>query len=342
MSKKLALQKSEVSELALQKMLVDHHIGELPKDSKKKVLYLMQGDGVWQIRKNKIGTFYIHQAETRIPGLPSNMEEGWELDVPLVPSRLLKTTLSFFRAIYKKHQSEAHVQFFYDTKAEEYILNCPKQKVSGGSVSYENTRSFESPEKILVLEMHSHGGMSAFFSGTDDGDEKDDRFFGVVGKIGQFYPEIKLRLSIGGHKIEVDVDEIFDVENELCDDFPKEWLRKVKKQKIRTFKSSAFPGSRFHSQLPLFEKQMQHVLEEPNPSEVAKFLSGDYLYPNDAFVPEEGEYYLEEGDKKWFIQDGEKLFYIDEDGNHHTPDDDDDDDSDDYFSCTTNWRDKRF
>ena len=126
--------------------------------------------------------------------------------------------------------------------------------------------------------------------------------------------------------MEVDVDEIFDVEAELYADFPKEWLRKVKKQEVKTIKSSfgRFPGSRFHSQLPLFEKHMQHVLEEPDPSEIAKFLSGDYLYPSDAFIPEEGEYYLEEGGKKWFIQNGERLFYIDKDGNHHLPEDDDD------------------
>lgn len=216
----------------LQKMLVEHCIDFIPSHSKKKIFYVMKGDGIWQIRKNNIGIFYIHQAITEIPGLPSDLKEGWKLNVPLIPVVLFKNALSFFRAVHRKYQSEAYIQFFYNTKTKKYFLYCPTQKVSGCSISYDNDWNFKETENILVLEMHSHGDMPALFSTIDDDDEKSDRFFGVLGNISQYNPDMKFRLSIGGHKIDINIGDIFDVRKEFLDNFPKEWLLKVKKQKI--------------------------------------------------------------------------------------------------------------
>lgn len=229
----------------LQKMLVEHCIDLIPTNSKKKIFYIMKGDGIWQVRKNNIGTFYIHQSKTKIPGLPSDLKEGLELNVPLIPIILFKNALSFFRAVYRKYQSEAHIQFFYNIKTKKYFLYCPSQKVSCGSISYNNDCNFKETENILVLEMHSHGDMSAFFSTIDDSDEKGDRFFGVLGNINQYNPDMKFRLSIGGSKIDINIDDIFDVKSEFLDSFPKEWLLKVKKQKIKEVKQNEFTFSKF-------------------------------------------------------------------------------------------------
>lgn len=219
---------SEESKLSLQKALVGHYIENIPDKCKKKVSYVLQGDGLWQVRKNEIGTFYIHMYDTIIPGLECNLEAGWELNVPKIPVELWNMAISFFKDVNRVHNSEAYLQFFYDEKDNEYILHCPKQVVSGASVKYENDEMFES-DKILVLEVHSHNSMGAFFSGIDDSDEKSDRFFGVIGKVNTCGPEYKLRLMMGGFPVEVDLEDIFEIENAV--EYPKDWLSKIEKRK---------------------------------------------------------------------------------------------------------------
>lgn len=219
--------------LALQRLLVGHFIERIPDDCTKGVAYVLQGDGVYERRKNRLGTFVTRIATVEIPGLDSTLDDGWELAVPKVPVTLLGTTIAFFRKVYSLHHSEAFVQFFYDTDTKDYLLYCPKQVVSGASVKFERDASFETPSRILVMEIHSHGSMSAFFSGTDDKDEKDDRFYGVVGNVTDYFPQMKLRLSMGGYVREVDVDDIFDIDEEMyhAESFPEDWPTRVEKKK---------------------------------------------------------------------------------------------------------------
>jgi len=222
------------NKLSVQKLLVGHFIEDLPDDFNKKVAYVWQGNGIWEIRKLPIGTFTTHKQKIDVPGLKSTLEEGWKLNVPKIPATLLDVTLSFFRQIYNKHSSEVFLQFFYDKSKEEYILHCPQQVVGPGSVNYKRDTEYEKG-KILVFEIHSHGSMGAFFSGTDDADEKDDRFFGVIGKVKQYYPEMKIRLSVGGVKQDINVEDIFNLDetNYHTESFPLEWINNIKEKKVK-------------------------------------------------------------------------------------------------------------
>ena len=221
---------SEDKKIQLKKMFVGHYIENVPEDCKKKVSYVMQGDGIWCIRKAAIGTFVTQVAKAKVPGLESNLEESWMPNVPKIPMSLLYSTVNFFKEIHKKMKSEVYVQFYYDVENEEFILHCPEQTVSAASVNYKNDKEYEGDKFILVLEMHSHGSMGAFFSATDDKDEKADRFFGVIGHISQQDPEMKFRLCLGGKAVEVSTFSIFQSE-EHDSSFPKEWLDRVKEEK---------------------------------------------------------------------------------------------------------------
>lgn len=223
--------------LNLQKLLVGHFIESIPDDCNKKVSYVWDGSGVWEVRRLPLGTFTtcVHKFETT--GLKSSLEAGWELNVPKIPATFLDVTLSFFRQIYKQHSSEVFLQYFYDTEKKEYTIYCPKQVVGPGSVNYTRDAEFEKG-KILVFEIHSHGSMGAFFSGTDDADEKDDRFFGVIGNVKNYYPDMKIRLSVGGRKVEIEVEDIFDMSESLnhMESFPFEWVDRIKKKKVKVNK----------------------------------------------------------------------------------------------------------
>ncbi|MBA7542911.1 hypothetical protein ES705_35236 [subsurface metagenome] len=61
----------------------------------------------------------------------------------------------------------------------------------------------------VVLEMHSHGHMGAWFSTTDNVDETGLKLYGVVGKLNAT-PIVKLRIGVYGYFRELFWSEVFD------------------------------------------------------------------------------------------------------------------------------------
>lgn len=315
--------------LALQRLLVGHFIESIPNDCTKSVAYVMQGDGVYERRKNRLGIFVTKVATVEIPGLDSTLDDGWELAVPKVPASMLGTAIAFFRKVYSLHHSEAFVQFFYDTDTKDYLLYCPKQVVSGASVKFERDASFETPSRILVMEIHSHGSMSAFFSGTDDKDEKDDRFYGVVGNVTDYFPQMKLRLSMGGYVREVDVDDIFDIDEEMyhAESFPEDWPTRVEKKKEekkgkRKGKDMVVYSGRNHGrrQAELFGEDAlgtpfvgADIEDDRRMNDLySKYLDGNHLCSQHNFVRDD-----DNSDDEYVRKDG-KYWHVTRDGNEET------------------------
>lgn len=296
-----------IKKLMLEKMMVAHYIEDIPKDCKKSVIYVFQGNGVYEKRINKLGNFVTCIFEANIPGLKSDMEEGWELNVPKIPASLLGTAISFFRSIQNKYSSEVFLQFYYDFKDESYTIHCPKQTVSGASVRYINDEIFEDPNKILVFEIHSHSTMGAFFSSTDDNDEKADRFYGVVGKVNDFFPEVKMRLSVGGRTSDIEVADIFDLDEEMyhIENFPEDWNNRIEENKNSFAKNIVNTG---------------HFLNENLED---KFDSDNFIMDKGSFVKDDRDtgYFLQEGTKLWRVENAKKVWY-EEDGEVYEQDDD--------------------
>jgi PRTRC genetic system protein A len=213
----------------IQKLLCAHYIENVPTNCFKKIIYVLDGDGLWEIRKSQLAVFTTLLHRFSIPGLKSGIrEDGFELNIPKIPISFFETIVSFFKKIYEKNSSEVFVQCFYDFDKKDFILFCPEQRVGFASIKYDRDLEFEK-DKVLAFEVHSHASMSAFFSGTDDGDEKADGFFGVVGKLDKFYPEVIFSYVAGGVRKQINIDNIFEINNNEF--FPKEWIEKVKKEK---------------------------------------------------------------------------------------------------------------
>lgn len=328
--------------LALQKMMVGHYIERIPENCSKKVIYLMQGDGIWERRVNKLGVFDSRVAKANVPGLDCTLEDSFTLDVPKIPINLLGTTVAFFRRIYRKHSSEVFLQFYYDEEGQKYILHCPQQMVSGASVNYKNDPKYDS--KILVFEVHSHGNMGASFSSIDDADEKSDRFYGVIGNITNFFPDIMLRLVLGGREYEIEVDDLFDTDEELyhAETFPVDWVDKIKKKKVskrkRPKKNEKFDSNGVFEEsdegfesISLFNEEDGELDDyyadhsfcwEYNNSSLDDdgcYIDGpDDYHTND---PNDYSYYIKEDDRLWFVENGKKKYYV-ERGEIIFPDDD--------------------
>ena len=62
----------------------------------------------------------------------------------------------------------------------------------------------------IPMEIHSHNTMDAFFSPTDDADETGFRVYGVLGHVYRAVVDIKMRISIYGHRYIIPYESVFE------------------------------------------------------------------------------------------------------------------------------------
>lgn len=204
-------------------MFVDHWI-EMPEQGfTKPINYVMASNGCFEIRETPLGRTTVRTQEC--PGLQTQLEERVELSIPLMPGSLLMSTLHFFRTVYReKQQAEAFLQFFLDQETGEYFLHCPPQQVSGAMVKFLRDPELES-RYLLVMDIHSHNSMPAFFSGIDDDDEQEDRLYGVIGCVHQRIPHFEFRMGVAGRFLALDGRQLFDGPAP-AQRWSKEWLNR--------------------------------------------------------------------------------------------------------------------
>ena len=130
-----------------------------------------------------------------------------QLLLPKLSQELIVRTLLFFRAVYKKHQSEAEVQLHYNSAIGEFMLHCPKQQVSGAGVHYDSKERFEGFQ--LVGTIHSHAGFGAFHSGIDQSDEKNfDGLHITIGHLNQPYFTISCSMTVNGQRFTFQPEDV--------------------------------------------------------------------------------------------------------------------------------------
>ncbi len=202
--------------------LVDHYIDEPEHEYEKPINYVMASNGCFEVRDTPLGRMTV-RVESEIAGLQTTMEEGLELDIPLMPGHILTTILDFFRAVYhERNGAEAFVQVFYNQEEDEFFVHCPSQQVSGALVTFERDPDMEA-QHVLVMDIHSHNSMPAFFSSIDDEDEQEDRLYGVIGCLHQRLPHLAFRLGVAGRFVELEGRSLFEGP-EAAHSWPKQWM----------------------------------------------------------------------------------------------------------------------
>lgn len=214
----LSMAKVKVDDVAVAegiRQMVDYRT--LPIDQfEKAITYVTAKNGLFEVRHSDLCTIVTRPKE--VLGMTQDMKEGMTLNLPKLPFDFLIQTISFFRGVCTKQQgsSEAMVQIWWDREDKVYLINVPDQRVGGASVHHTSTFDRENSGRYYhVMDIHSHGAsMSAFWSGTDDADEKkitSARLFGVIGKVQQPIPEWKFRLSNAGTFTDLSMVEVFEV-----------------------------------------------------------------------------------------------------------------------------------
>jgi len=160
--------------------------------------------------------------------------------LPKLPGEIIYRALLFFRKVYRAHKAEGVVIIAFNPETKQYALHCPKQEVSGGSISYDRRFYVKSPSGKLnapanltaaeqnqwgqpdqaMLELanagfmnvgtiHSHPSFNAFHSGTDTGDEAS--FDGVhltLGHVTDEHFSVASSLVLNDYREEVDCENV--------------------------------------------------------------------------------------------------------------------------------------
>ena len=223
-----------------EKQEYDTVVGAIPETLTKNSTHVIFGDGMYLVRKNSIGKFIRRISSQRYPGVDDGPVPSFEFYLPKIPIDILKAQVSFYRDVMRKHNNaEAYTMIMWDQEENKYLLVCPNQKVSAGSLVYDFGDDLPSSRYLQVVSCHSHNSMSAFFSSIDDADEKGDMCYMVLGHLDKDVPQYKIRASVAGAQVKLlDLEDLFDdsVSDESLKeqapawrglDYPEEWMSRI-------------------------------------------------------------------------------------------------------------------
>jgi PRTRC genetic system protein A len=171
--------------------------------------YIMAGNGLFVEASNSFISARVQISDAKVRGLPE-LEPQLFLRNKRIPVRFIDLALSWMKA-----RSEKEMYAAIAADGEFYKFTVPEQTGTGSSLKYEV------PDEQIVMELHSHASMSAFFSPTDNKDEQGLKIYGVIGKLGKLCSEIRLRVGVYGYWQPVKFCDVID----FPDIRDSNWLR---------------------------------------------------------------------------------------------------------------------
>lgn len=168
----------------------------------KAFAYLLASNGLFKLARNRHLEARIPLARCQVAGLHP-LTPLLRLSVGRLPGSLLRAALDDARreAWAAPREAMYHIAM-RDTRTAE--LRRPPQDTSAGRVAYSGGATAD-----IVMDIHSHHTMNAFFSSTDDRDEQGFRLYAVLGNIFT-RPEIRVRVGLYGDHWEIPARLAFD------------------------------------------------------------------------------------------------------------------------------------
>ena len=173
--------------------------------------YVLAGNGVFLEAENPLVRTRILLAEASVRGL-APLGPYLELKHSLVPGYLMDLVVS---ACCARPDQEVYAAIAWD--GQEYRVVFPVQDGGGGHVSYEVVPN-------TVVGVHSHGGMGAFFSSTDDADDQGFLVSVVLGEVGRLVPMARARLCVYGYFAPAELEEVFSGPVSVLEDVMKDGM----------------------------------------------------------------------------------------------------------------------
>jgi PRTRC genetic system protein A len=194
-----------------------------------KEIYILTTKGILKHHIFRGTNRYIRLKVDTIPGYtePEIKEAFNFLPAGRIPYTIFEQIEAFFRKVIQLKGTALEAMIFIMwNPTDGYFLYVPTQSVGAASVSFDPS-TMPSGSSVIV-NVHSHGHMSAFFSGTDDNNDKDlIQFSGVFGNFQQPVPTTVWRFNYYTKKLKADVSDIFEpaIKDEIA--VPQDWLDKV-------------------------------------------------------------------------------------------------------------------
>ena len=187
--------------------IVTHRIfqgGDLPPFDAIAYQYLIAGNGVFIRTETRFFDALIPLSTPIIRGL-APLKFQFRLKVPRLPARLLTAILTDARRARRADGGLNEVLYQFHHQNQTIQVKKPPQRATAVSV----TAASGGNEENILCDLHSHGNMRAFWSGTDDIDEQNARIYCVIGKL-DTAPEIRLRVGVYGYWRSLPVTAVFD------------------------------------------------------------------------------------------------------------------------------------
>ena len=176
--------------------------------------YLFAGNGVF-IRSKRPGLEVILPVATReIRGL-APIESLVRFTYPPVPQHLVEQILWCAQGAIGEGGNPVEILFHLEWRNEAWQLAIPEQVQTATSVLPTDDGA-DSSYATALIDLHSHHGMRAFFSSTDNRDEQGFRVYAVVGNIFQ-RPEILVRVGCEGVHWIIPATTVFELPEGLID-----------------------------------------------------------------------------------------------------------------------------
>jgi PRTRC genetic system protein A len=152
-------------------MLLSHSVAGNLTSNNLPTGFIWAGNGIFRSVTRREFQAVVYHLEVHTPGLPELVQE-FKLLVPPVPPTKVE-------AIIEQIQQEPDLEqlFYLYWRGDRWEVLYPEQECTP-STCIAGDR-FPEP---AVIEIHSHGAMGAFFSGTDDLEEDGCRISTVIGR----------------------------------------------------------------------------------------------------------------------------------------------------------------
>ena len=168
--------------------------------------FVVARDGLYLRKRSMLG---LSQTKVdRVAHLPRG-KAFLDYRLPKLPTELMGQVVGFFRAVYRRQQTEAIVLLLWQD--DHFELLVPSQSTTSVSVRHKLDPSSLPAGSRLVGTIHSHGAFSAFASATDEDDEADlDGLHVVVGDLLRRKPSFSAALVVDGHRFGVRQSQVLE------------------------------------------------------------------------------------------------------------------------------------
>ena len=192
-------------------------------------------NAIFECKKTWFGTVISPKMELNLPcgNLSTVTPEIYFNDnFKKIPFELLNQIIDFFKKVHQEQKTEAQAEIWYNLDEQKYFIHIHDQVATYASVERNNDipNDFSMIKNVNVLNLHSHHEMSAFWSTTDDENDKGGILYAVIGDINNKIPSILFRTIANNYEFDIGIDKIFDIpENFEIKEYPRndEWHNKV-------------------------------------------------------------------------------------------------------------------